>query len=107
MDAFELSDVVATRRDAGDRYLQFLNAGSLSLGLYVLPAGGNDPQRPHAEDEVYYVVAGRAVLRVGETDRPVGPGSICFVAANAEHRFHAIAEDLTLLVFFAPEHADR
>ena len=28
-------------------------------GLYVLPAGGTDPQRPHNEDEMYYVVRGR------------------------------------------------
>ena len=107
MDAFELAEVTAAQRRSGEAYLQFLNAGSLSVGLYALPAGGDDPQQPHAEDEVYYVVAGRATLRVGEEDRPVAPGSIAFVAAGVEHRFHAIAEDLTLLVFFAPEHATR
>ena len=105
MDAFELSEVLATRRHGGEPYLQFLNAGSLSVGLYVLPAGGEDRQRPHAEDEVYYVVAGRATLRVGDEGRPVAPGSIVFVGRDVPHRFHAIAEELTLLVFFAPEHA--
>ena len=104
MDAFELAEVIAARRDSGEAYLQFLNAGSLSVGLYVLPEGGEDPQQPHAEDEVYYVVSGRAVVRVGEENRPVGPGSLIFVGAEVPHRFHAIAEELTLLVFFAPEH---
>ena len=107
MDAFELAEVAAARQRSGEAYLQFLNAGSLSVGLYALPAGGDDPQQPHAEDEVYYVVAGRATLRVGEEDRLVASGSIVFVAAGVEHRFHAIAEDLTLLVFFAPEHTTR
>jgi mannose-6-phosphate isomerase-like protein (cupin superfamily) len=104
MDSFALADVIAARHRAGDPYLQFLNAGSLSIGLYVLAAGGEDAQRPHAEDEVYYVVSGRATLRVGEEDRPVAPGTIAFVAANVPHRFHSIVEELTLLVFFAPEH---
>ena len=107
MDAFELAEVAAARQRSGEAYLQFLNAGSLSVGLYALPAGSEDPQQPHAEDEVYYVVAGRATLRVGDEDRPVAPGSIAFVAAGVEHRFHAIAEDVTLLVFFAPEHKTR
>ena len=104
MDGFELAEVTAAREEAGEAYLQFLNASSLSVGLYRLPAGGEDPQRPHAEDEVYYVVAGRARLRAGDEDRPVAPGSFVFVGRGIEHRFHAIAEDLTLLVFFAPEH---
>ncbi|HSG39002.1 MAG TPA: cupin domain-containing protein, partial [Thermoanaerobaculia bacterium] len=34
-------------------------------------------------------------------DMAVGPGSVLFVAARVEHRFHSIAEDLEVLVFFA------
>jgi len=105
MEPFELAEVIAARRNAGVDYLQFLNAGSLSVGLYVLPVGGEDGQRPHAEDEVYYVVSGQATLRVGDEDRPVAAGTIAFVGATVAHRFHGIAEELTLLVFFAPEHA--
>ena len=32
----------------------------------------------------------------------VGPGTILFVERLADHRFLDIAEDLTVLVFFAP-----
>jgi len=32
----------------------------MSAGLYVLPVGATDPQRPHHEDEMYYVIRGRA-----------------------------------------------
>ena len=83
-------------------YLEFLRVPSMSLGVYRLPAGGVDPQSPHTEDEVYYVVSGRGQLRVGDEDHPVGPGSIVFVAARVLHRFHTIKEELTVLVFFAP-----
>jgi len=76
------------------------------MGLYVLPAGGEDPQHPHTEDEVYYVVSGHGRIRVGDEDRAVRPGSVIYVKAHTEHRFHTIAEELTILVFFAPtEHS--
>jgi mannose-6-phosphate isomerase-like protein (cupin superfamily) len=102
--AFPYGEVARRRRGSGEDYVQFLNAGSLSLGLYELAAGATDPQQPHAEDEVYYVVAGRAKITVAGETIDVAPGDSIFVAAHAEHRFHDIAEDLSLLVFFAPEH---
>ena len=36
------------------------------------------------------------------SDHPVSQGDTVFVAAQVEHRFHSITEDLTLLVVFAP-----
>ena len=100
--AFDLDLLSRERRASGRRYLELLRVPALSLGLYGLPAGGEDPQSPHAEDEVYQVVRGRATLRVAGEDRPVGPGSVVYVAAGVEHRFHGIEEDLEVLVFFAP-----
>lgn len=102
MAAFEFSELVAECKKRGQLYLEFLKVEALSMGLYVLPAGGDDPQHPHTEDEVYYIISGRGRLRVGDEDRAVGPGAIIYVKANAEHRFHTIAEELSLLVFFAP-----
>ena len=106
MDVFEVATLLQEHARSDKRYLEFLRKSSLSLGLYRLPAGGVDPQSPHTEDEVYYVVDGRAQIRVGEEDRSVGPGSIVFVAAQVNHCFHSIEQDLTVLVFFAPaEHS--
>ena len=108
MDAFALSDILAAQAGSGRAYLEFLRVPALSLGLYVLPAGGVDPQQPHSEDEVYYVARGRGQIRVGGEDRPVEAGSIVYVATGVEHRFHAILEDLHILVFFAPaEYTNR
>ncbi len=86
----------------GRRYYEFLRVPSMSMGVYRLPAGGVDPQSPHTEDEVYYVISGKALIRVGDKDQSVGAGSIVYVAAYVPHRFHTIEEDLTVLVFFAP-----
>jgi mannose-6-phosphate isomerase-like protein (cupin superfamily) len=102
MQAFELTQLISQRAAGDKRYLEFLKVHDLSMGLYVLPAGGTDMQSPHTEDEVYYVVSGRAKIRVADEDRDVQAGSIVYVAKNVEHRFHSIEEELTVIVFFAP-----
>jgi mannose-6-phosphate isomerase-like protein (cupin superfamily) len=102
MDAFELPELLDERARSGNAYLEFLRVPDLSAGLYRLPAGGADPQSPHTEDEVYYVVSGRAQIRVADEDRLVQAGSVVYVAKNVTHRFHSIEEELTVLVFFAP-----
>src|ERR1041384_5844469 len=102
MQAYELDQVISQRSGTNKLYLEFLKVPDLSMGLYVLPAGGTDPQSPHTEDEVYYVVSGRAQILVAEENRPVQAGSIVYVEKNIAHRFHSIEEELTVLVFFAP-----
>jgi mannose-6-phosphate isomerase-like protein (cupin superfamily) len=102
MDIFEMARLLKEREQSNRAYLEFLRVPSMSLGIYNLAAGSVDKQQPHTEDEIYYIVSGRAQIQVGEEHRPVEPGSIVFVAANVEHRFHSIQEDLTTLVFFAP-----
>jgi mannose-6-phosphate isomerase-like protein (cupin superfamily) len=102
MEAHELSAVEEHRRSTGRPYLEFVRRRALSVGLYVLGAGAVDRQQPHAEDEVYHVVSGRGRITVGEEVRDVGPGSVVYVAATVPHRFDDIAEELRILVFFAP-----
>jgi mannose-6-phosphate isomerase-like protein (cupin superfamily) len=102
MDAFEIEELLAQRGQSQKSYLEFLRVPALSAGLYVLAAGATDPQQPHTEDEVYYIVGGRGRIVVAGQSRPVGPGSIVYVKANDQHRFHDITEDLSILVFFAP-----
>jgi len=104
MEAFEYDDILAGQRAGEDPYVQFLNRGSMSLGLYILPAGTEDTQTPHLEDEIYYVVAGRGDILVDGALRAVQPGSIVFVEKHIAHRFVDITEDLSILVFFAPQH---
>lgn len=102
MNAFTLSDLIAAREQTGKLYHEFLRVPTISAGVYQLAAGAADPQEPHTEDEVYYIVQGQAQIQVAEEHTPVKSGSIVFVAANVDHRFHSITEDLTVLVFFAP-----
>lgn len=107
MEAWELADLERDRAAVGRLYHEFLSVPDLSAGLYVLEASATDPQSPHTEDELYYVVSGRARITVGEDDRPVGTGSLVFVAAHVAHRFHDIEERLVLLVVFGPAEGSR
>jgi mannose-6-phosphate isomerase-like protein (cupin superfamily) len=97
-----LREIEEQRTRSGKLYREFLRVPAMSAGLYVLPAGGTDLQRPHHEDEMYYVVRGRAHFRAGDDDREVSAGSVMFVAAEVEHRFYDVTEELAVLVFFAP-----
>lgn len=101
MEAFEIAQL-QQQAESGGPYFEFLRHPSMSMGVYTLAAGATDPQEPHAEDEVYYVLAGRATLEVEGEKQPVRSGSIVYVPAHAVHRFHTIEEELTVLVFFAP-----
>ena len=97
---------IAQRRAASGRpWLEFLRSSALYAGNYSLARGASDHQAPHPEDEVYYVVAGRARFTAGTDDRArtvdAEPGAVLFVAAGVPHRFHDVTEDLELLVFFS------
>ena len=107
MDAFEIQDVADEHGHLGQLYHEFFTAPRISLGLYVLPAGQTDPQQPHTEDEVYYVIKGSGVIHVGDEERPVTAGSVIYVGEAVEHRFHSITEDLSILVVFAPSRRSR
>ena len=105
-EVFALDQLLARRLQAGRSYLEFLRVPAMSAGVYVLPAGASDRQQPHHQDEIYYVVRGKAKMRLGAEEgaeeRSVAEGSVIFVEAELEHRFFDVEEELVVLVVFAP-----
>lgn len=102
MEQFTLADVRRLRIQGNKPYHEFLHVPTMSAGVYELGVGDEDKQQPHTEDELYYIVSGKATLRVDDGDVPVEAGSMVYVPAHVAHRFHTITEALTVLVFFAP-----
>lgn len=95
---------------ARNHYVEQLRLPGMSVGRYLVPSHGHDDQLPHAEDEVYVVIAGRGVLARtdGGGERiPVGPGSAVFVPAGERHRFVDVSEDLDVLAFLSPPYSGR
>ncbi len=99
--AFNLPEEIEKQLASDSPYHEFLRVPSLSCGIYTLAAGAKDLQGPHDEDEVYVVIKGQAKLRIEDRTVSVGPQSVLYVRATAEHSFFEIEEELTLLVFFA------
>ncbi|SCK14355.1 cupin domain-containing protein [Streptomyces sp. WMMB 322] len=102
MKEFRLEELEAQRLVHEGAYLQFLRERHMSVGLYALDRGTSDPQTPHKQDEVYFVVSGRGAITVGNETTAVARGSIVYVPAGVPHKFHHITEDLRVMVVFAP-----
>lgn len=72
--------------------------GTLLLKLYS-PAG-DDPQKPHARDELYIVASGTGVFVNGGTRHAFGPGDALFVPAGVSHMFESFTDDFQVWVMF-------
>jgi len=99
---FKIDELVRGLDPGEARFSEFLRSPTLSCAVYRLPAGARDMQAPHLEDEVYFVVSGRATLKIDGQEHAVGPGHILYVQATTQHSFFRIEEDLTLIAVFGP-----
>lgn len=109
MDVFTVDELVSSLAPDRRDFCEFFRSPSESLSMSILrrPAGTDDSQEPHTEDEVYYVILGRATINVAGEDAEIGPGSIVFVPAGVEHRFTETIDDLEVLVFWSPARHSR
>jgi len=71
MQAFEVNDLIHQASEQNKRSLEFLRVPPMSLGIYRLAAGEPDPLSPHKQDEVYYVLSGKAKLQEESRLQPV------------------------------------
>ncbi|WP_052847554.1 cupin domain-containing protein [Streptomyces avicenniae] len=102
MKEFRLDQLEAERTAHDGAYLRFLTERTMSAGLYALDVGQQDGQRPQRQDVMNFVVSGRGSLTVGEETTTVARGSVVFVPAGVQARFHHITEDLRVMVIFSP-----
>lgn len=86
----------------GQRFASLFRHGSLEVEVYA--PRGRDEQTPHTRDEVYVVIAGRAVYTVEDKRMQVGAGDLLFAAAGEQHRFEDLTSDfLVWVLFYGPE----
>ncbi len=108
MDVYRVDELKARRKASAADYLELFKKPAMSAGTYSLPKGALDPQQPHTEDEMYYVIDGKGKFTCNGETIEVESGKVIFVEKGADHRFHDVTEDLTILVVFAPaEGANR
>ncbi len=98
---WQIAELQATRQKKGGPWLEFLKRPDLSTGLYELKKGQTDGQQPHARDEIYYVVKGKAMFESEGKATDIKAGSVIYVRKQIDHRFLNVTEDLSLLVMFS------
>lgn len=88
----------ARRQLGAAEFVELFQHGTLSVEFYA-PRGA-DKQKPHTRDEVYVVISGSGIFRVGEERRPFEAGEVLFARAGIEHRFEDFTSDFATWVFF-------
>ena len=58
---------------------------ALTLGVSTLAPGGALHEHRHTQDEVYLVLEGSGLVRVGDEELTVGAGSAVFIPGDALH----------------------
>jgi mannose-6-phosphate isomerase-like protein (cupin superfamily) len=86
---------------AGEHSVVAFRRGRLDIAL-SLPLRPSR-QKPHAQDEIYFIVRGRGVLLHDGKRDPFAPGDLLFVAAGIEHQIEDISEDFAMWrLFYGP-----
>ncbi len=86
----------------GERFVQALAHGSMSVELYS-PVD-TDPQTPHSQDELYFVISGSGEFVLEDVRMSFAPGTALFVPAGKSHRFENFTPDFaTWVVFWGPQ----
>lgn len=101
MESFhELKNILSTI--GKDEYFsEFLRTKSLDAGIIRLLEGQLDSQSVHPIDELYYVIEGEGLISINRKNHRINKGSLVFVPANTEHRFHGNKGELIILYVFA------
>ena len=83
--------------------------GAFGLVEHVIPAGDVSPWHVHhAEDETFYVVAGRMTLLCGDRRVQAGPGTLFFGPRGIPHGFRVEGDGpARLLLLFTPGGFER
>ena len=90
----------------GERFVRALAHASMSVELYA-PIG-TDPQSPHSQDELYFVISGSGEFVNGDERMNFSQGSAFFVPAGQAHRFENFSTDFaTWVVFWGPHGGEQ
>jgi mannose-6-phosphate isomerase-like protein (cupin superfamily) len=99
---------VASRARFADEKMQkvgLVETDRLYFDLYCLKPGQAQKTHSHVgSDKIYYVLSGRAMVRIGAEEAELTPGQAVLAPSGCEHGVaNRTGEALSLLVFMAPK----
>ncbi len=89
---------IASIANGEEPYVESFEHGTMRLGMYA--PREHDPQSPHSQDELYFVVSGSGVFVHGDERSEFKIGDALFVAAGVTHRFEEFTKDFSAWVVF-------
>ena len=95
----ELFDELAERPER--THFEVLDEESMTVEVGRYATGTSEPKNPHTGDEIYYVIDGAGMARVGDETYEVEPGDVVYVESGLEHDFFNIDEELRVLIVLA------
>ncbi len=102
MTRFSTNDLFERFDEETDRqHFEVVNKDSMTVEVGRYASGTSEPKNPHTGDEIYYVISGAGMARVGDETYAVQAGDVVFVEAGLEHDFFNIEEEITVLIVLA------
>jgi mannose-6-phosphate isomerase-like protein (cupin superfamily) len=102
----QIPGVQSDQWPGGIRFAHALRHGSMSVELYAPQE--LDPQKPHDQDELYFIQSGSADFFLAGTTEKCQAGDCLFVQAGEEHRFLNFTIDfMTWVVFWGPKGGEQ
>ena len=81
-------------------------APTFAMRHFTVEPDGHTPLHRHNYEHEVYVVAGKGLVRSGDTHREVTPGSAVFISANELHQFSNTGPDPLQFVCMVPVQFD-
>jgi len=81
-----------------ERYIECSRHGTMSLGMYA--PHKKDLQKPHDQDELYFVLSGSGIFVHGNQKDRFSAGDTLFAAAGVNHHFEDFTDDFSAWVIF-------
>ena len=113
MDIRNLADMPAFITKDGSEIRELLayrnsSIRNQTLAEARLPAGHRTTSHYHVRtEEIYYILEGRGLMRVGDESRPVGPGDAIAIPPEESHQLTNTGDSvLRLLCCCAPGYED-
>lgn len=109
MEQIRLVDIPGQEFPAGRRTRVLVGPGSpvaaerFVLGYVTVHPGGAVPLHAHEQEEVYLVLSGRGMMRVGGEVEPVEPVTAVHIPSGAPHELRNTGDTEMVMVFvYAP-----
>ncbi len=91
-------ELIEELEDEDAQFAEVLTGPSVTIEVGKYPTSA--PKNPHTEDEMYYIISGSGMIRVGDETYNVEAGDVVFVERGIEHDFFNIDEQITALTIF-------